>query len=272
MLIVEICSPVTFEGFARSANSLFKCRRYIAIATVAHVYEATVVAEWGMERAFSMLETHSREFALDTEVLVRLYLLTERWKEDADIELHLMRRVRNIWHDAMYSSTLPPNADPTAEPTIRDCDGDPISILLALRPLQGMQLEFLALFYILARGDRYILRNQHRLQLRDRLSLMCGDRALSGSPFSEVQTKTFNAKVKVPKVPDPPHTRVAETTSTTTVSNGIVSSELQVQIERKWGSNWRSRVHSRLKGMKNIRVELSRMFDIEPWSLQPDKR
>jgi len=159
LLTTDHRSPATFELFPRAPNTLFKCRRYIAISTVAHGYEATNVAEWAMQRALSMLETHTRGFSVDTELLLRLYHLADLWKEDADIEKNLLQRARKIWYDAMYTCIIPPSEDAYSDLVPRDCGGDPISVLQAALTLKESRVEAHALFYILARGDTYIQQN-----------------------------------------------------------------------------------------------------------------
>jgi len=273
------CSPASFELFARATNSLSKCRRYVAISIVAHGYEATNVAEWAMERALSMLETRTRGFALDTELLLRLYHLAGRWKEDAEIERNLIARARRIWYDAMYSCTAITSEDLSSGLVLRDCDGDPISLFHAALTIKNTKVEAHALFYILARGNRYIHRNQDRLTSDDRMRLLLGDRALSAArPFSEVQAHEYPEVLAVtgPSAARLPSSAVHVTASTsrgsqmahkTAIRIGITSPELQAQIEKKWASSWRPRLHTRLSGANHVRNELWKSFNAEPWSL-----
>jgi len=113
------------------------------------------------------------------------------------------------------------------------------------------------------------------------MRLLLGDRALSGArPFSEAQAQAYAAVSNAPAArllssteqATSPATKEFQMPNRNSLRLGTASPEVQAQIERKWASTWKPRLHARLQsGGYHMRTELWKSFSKEPWSLKVDK-
>ena len=118
-----------------SCPPIDKFRRALAIATIAHKYEATAILGWATKRLFPALEKNDREFTVDAEMLKKLHVFASCAANDerpADQKSPL-ERVRNVWCDVLHETT------------------DPVPILLAARAVEDTYLQGVAYYYILER-------------------------------------------------------------------------------------------------------------------------
>lgn len=252
--------PFGFEQFEREPPSSFKCKRYIAIATVAHKYESIPRAEWAMRKVFTMLETQ-RDFPLDVKLLVDLLRLAALWKHDARIEANLLTRARDIWCDALFASSRTKTSSTSR--TIADCSGDPIAILLAAKREKDMYLQGHAYFYVLQLGEKRIDLDK-RLKGRDRRRLICGD-------LKMLRRTMFPRRESPPSVCSSPRSweqqRIPDSRATSPqpslVELGAMPS-ISAPSDDNWHSSWQPRVHNEIL---DCRDELWAIFSIPPWSL-----
>ncbi|KAH7097824.1 hypothetical protein BKA62DRAFT_715241 [Auriculariales sp. MPI-PUGE-AT-0066] len=255
--------PHMFERFRELPDSSSKCSRYIAIATIAHKYLATSIAQWAMQRAFAMLETSDRKFDFEVEGLTRLLILARLWNDDDEVATNLLKRTRDIWCDVMYiASDAPAADDPSqiADDLLRRKTGnDPVGLYLAAKKLGDKLLQAHALFYILRCGPGYINSSITSLSAIDRQRLLCGDRALS-NPFSV----TANIPPSPARVVQSAKLAISRSAFSISVPPPPSTVATLLEIAKKWASAWTPRVHNLIKKRRN---NLWQLFSVPPWPL-----
>jgi len=141
------CSPLSYEEYTSKCPKAGRLRRGLAVASIAHFYEATEIAQWGIKEILAFMEEGS-----GPEFLSKLHRLGELCRE---INSDLANRSRDVWKRMISSSS------------------DPVAALVAAKSVQDEYLQAYAYYHVLQKTTGQIA-DDTRLNALDRFRLMAG--------------------------------------------------------------------------------------------------
>ncbi|EJD41443.1 hypothetical protein AURDEDRAFT_186587 [Auricularia subglabra TFB-10046 SS5] len=143
------------EAFRLQPASPLKCAKLLGIASVAHMYEVTAMADHCVEGALAMLE--SQNFHIDDSLASRVIHTSRRWVDRPEV----LSRARLILREAMRSQRV-----------------DILAAILIAEPLDDRELLGWGYYYLLCRGKEH-WGSDARVRLIDRRRLLSGAFALA---------------------------------------------------------------------------------------------
>ncbi|EJD34043.1 hypothetical protein AURDEDRAFT_176897 [Auricularia subglabra TFB-10046 SS5] len=155
--------PMDAEMFSASPASTGKCSRYLGVAIVAGLLDATEVAKWATQKALEMLTQPGRPFQVDTELARLLLSVASCYRGTTDCI------ITSVFQDVVCDALHPNRPGELSE--------DPIRVVEVARGNKFVLSH--AYFYILLKGQNYDWKGDVRIGPVDRVRLLCGAYSLS---------------------------------------------------------------------------------------------
>lgn len=164
-------------AFAQEPASAEKCMRLLCIASVAHQYESTRLANRSLGDAFLLLEKHPNLY-INADLATRVVLTPSRWADAPDV----VARSRKIVIAAMQNNSI-----------------DTLSVIFSAEPLNDHELLGWAYYYLL-KDDAQAWRKDPRLRDVDFRRITAGAFALANEWHQLCRTINFGTGIN-PRVP-----------------------------------------------------------------------
>ncbi|KZV91573.1 hypothetical protein EXIGLDRAFT_837046 [Exidia glandulosa HHB12029] len=146
-----------FYEFTHQPASVAKCTKHLSIASIAHMYQSTRIANRSLGDAFTLLESRGSPH-IDADLAALLVRTSSRWVDQPEV----LVRTRTILKEAM-----------------RKKSADTFAVILVAEPLDDRELLGWGYYYLLLAG-KSAWDQDKRMRPIDRRRLLAGAYTLAG--------------------------------------------------------------------------------------------